>query len=104
MTGVKPTRRSASVVQALLKWGADPTSFCPKGFNALHHASASGVDRAVVQALLDGGAALDTPCPGYRFLLPIHMAVHNEHADVVRVLTENSGVACGLNQKDPVQR
>ncbi|CAM9874227.1 unnamed protein product, partial [Ectocarpus fasciculatus] len=104
VSGVRPTRRSASVVQALLKWGADPTSFCAKGFNPLHHACASGVDRAVVQALLDGGAAVDTPCPGYRFLLPIHMAVHNEHADVVRVLTENSGVACGLNQKDPAHR
>ncbi|CAM9404774.1 unnamed protein product, partial [Ectocarpus sp. 4 AP-2014] len=104
VAGVKPTRRSASVVQALLKWGADPTSFCAKGFNALHHACASGVDPAIVQALLDGGAAVETPCPGYRFLLPIHMAVHNEHADVVRVLTENSGVACGLNQKDPAQR
>ncbi|CAM9652027.1 unnamed protein product, partial [Ectocarpus sp. 12 AP-2014] len=104
VAGVQPTRRSASVVQALLKWGADPTSFCAKGFNPLHHACASGVDPAVVQALLDGGAAVETPCPGYRFLLPIHMAVHNEHADVVRVLTENSGVACGLNQKDPAQR
>ncbi|CAM9341325.1 unnamed protein product [Ectocarpus sp. 6 AP-2014] len=104
VAGVKPTRRSASVVQALLKWGADPTSFCAKGFNPLHHACASGVDPAVVQALLDGGAAVDTPCPGYRFLLPIHMAVHNEHADVVRVLTETSGVACGLNQKDPARR
>ncbi|CAM9441627.1 unnamed protein product [Ectocarpus sp. 8 AP-2014] len=103
VAGVKPTRRSASVVQALLKWGADPTSFCAKGFNPLHHACASGVDPAVVQALLDGGAAVDTPCPGYRFLLPIHMAVHNEHADVVRVLTENSGVSCGLNQKDPAR-
>ncbi|CAB1116584.1 unnamed protein product [Ectocarpus sp. CCAP 1310/34] len=104
VAGVQPTRRSASVVQVLLKWGADPTSFCAKGFNPLHHACASGVDPAVVQVLLDGGAAVETPCLGYRFLLPIHMAVHNEHADVVRVLTENSGVACGLNQKDPAQR
>ena len=88
---------SAEIVRSLLKGGAPPDAFCMDGLFPLHIACEAGGDAGVVQALLAGGAEINSLCPGEDFLLPVHLAARSGHTEAVRALATTAG--CRLDEK-----
>ncbi|CAM9436368.1 unnamed protein product, partial [Laminaria digitata] len=94
---IASTPDSADIVRSMLKAGAKPDAFSMGGFMPLHTACTAGGDAGVVGALLEGGADGNFPCPGEGFLLPLHLAAKNGHAEAARLLATTPG--CQLDEK-----
>ncbi|CAM9855179.1 unnamed protein product [Laminaria digitata] len=98
IAGIASNPDSADIVRSLLEGGAKPDAFCVvDGFMPLHTACAAGGDAGVVQALLAGKAGINSPCPGEDFLLPLHLAAKNGHAEAARAIATTPG--CRLDEK-----
>ena len=96
IAGMVSNSDSADIVRSLLKAGAQPDAFCMDGLLPIHIACTASGDTGVVQALLAGGAEINSPCPGESFLLPIHLAARSGHAEAARALATTTG--CRLNE------
>ena len=97
IAGMVSNSDSADIVRSLLKAGAQPDAFCMDGLLPIHIACTASGDTGVVQALLAGGAEINSPCPGESFLLPIHLAARSGHAEAARALAITTG--CRLDEK-----
>ena len=97
IAGMTSNSDSAEIVRSLLKGGAPPDAFCMDGLFPLHIACEAGGDAGVVQALLAGGAEINSLCPGEDFLLPVHLAARSGHTEAARALATTAG--CRLDEK-----
>lgn len=89
---------SVLVVRSLLRKGADPGTFCWKGYLPLHRACAASGDMLIVEELLNAGTPVASPCPGEHFHLPLYFAALHGHAQAVRALASAEG--CRLDEED----
>lgn len=94
------------LVKALVAGGADVNKLAVDrlAFTPLHLACHQGACGGVLQALLDAGADMRTPCAGIGFTSPLLLAaLSGGNPETVRVMI-NQPQSGGLNAMDPHAR